>query len=35
MWYCLWIFGASLACGFAILHAILFEFREDQDIKID
>ncbi|NQY84778.1 MAG: cytochrome bd-I oxidase subunit CydX [Alcanivorax sp.] len=29
MWYFAWILGVGLACTFAILNAMWFEFREN------
>ena len=32
MWYFSWILGVGLACSFAILNAMWFEMREDQQV---
>jgi cyd operon protein YbgT len=31
MWYFSWVLGLGLACAFAILNAMWFELREDDD----
>ncbi|MDF1683759.1 MAG: cytochrome bd-I oxidase subunit CydX [Legionellaceae bacterium] len=31
MWYFSWILGTALACTFAILNALWFELRDEQD----
>jgi cyd operon protein YbgT len=31
MWYFSWILGTALACTFAILNALWFELRNEQD----
>jgi cytochrome bd-I ubiquinol oxidase subunit X len=31
MWYFSWVLGLGLACAFAILNAMWFEIREDDD----
>ncbi|MTI53055.1 MAG: cytochrome bd-I oxidase subunit CydX [Alcanivorax sp.] len=35
MWYFAWILGVGLACTFAILNAMWFEFRENDDAAAD
>ena len=29
MWYFAWILGTGLACSFAVLNAMWFEFKDD------
>jgi cyd operon protein YbgT len=31
MWYFSWILGIGLACAFAILNAMWYELRDDQE----
>jgi len=31
MWYFSWILGTALACTFAILNALWFELRDEQN----
>jgi cyd operon protein YbgT len=31
MWYFSWVLGLGLACAFAILNAMWFEIREDDE----
>jgi cyd operon protein YbgT len=31
MWYFSWVLGLGLACAFAILNAMWFEVRDDDD----
>jgi cyd operon protein YbgT len=31
MWYFAWILGLGLACSFAVLNALWFELKTDQD----
>jgi cyd operon protein YbgT len=35
MWYFSWVLGLALACAFAILNAMWFEVREDNDRPLD
>jgi len=35
MWYFAWVLGLGLACAFAILNAMWFEIRDDDDRRAE